>query len=646
MNKSASGRYLKAFNKGEDRLAVDFFRQHLIKNPDDLLAIGVLASALLRQERFSEAIPWFDKILKVQPDNQSMQLGRISCWLAVGNADIAIECLKGLLVCSSNQPALWDALGQAYVKAGQYPEGYKAFCQALALPDCPESAYIHLLELFLGCELFDADISPLAKWAENSETHPAWRLNYGTVLYRRTQFIDAHDIWRGLLADLPQCTDVPDSTYAQLYANLAGVCIELSRAEEALVYCKQAEQYGYAMEQILGYRAQLCRTQGQYLEALDYTQKAILHAPDFDNMYSLQGQLLLACGDVDESWRAHQQALALTPDNRQFQFLAALTSFVIKDDLREAWALYEGRWFNPRTGCKSVLPWPEWQGGRQQGSLLLYREQGLGDEVFWASMFYEVSQYFDAVLCICHPKLQTLFTRSFPNIVFVADRSSSHPLVFEKFSSQLPIGSLGAVLRPHRSCFDQTVESFLIADPVRTEHWQQRLSVLGTGLKVGLAWRSVDLVGGRGIHYPPLAELRPLLQVLGVEFINLQYCATPTECAEIESMLGRTFYNFRQVDHFDDLDASAALMAACDVVVAPCTATAALAAALGVPVLEMAAVAVDGFQLGQQQSPWVPMLTRFGKQPDAPWSTVIEQIAHVLQQLQLERCLGMNTEFC
>lgn len=637
MNKSASDRYLKAFNKGEDRLAIDFSRQHLSKNPDDLLAIGVLASALLRQERFSEAIPWFDKILKVQPDNQSMQLGRISCWLAVGNADIAIECLKGLLVCSSNQPALWDALGQAYVKVGQYPEAYKAFCQALALPDCPEPACIHLLYLFLEHELFDADTRPLAKWAASSKTHPALRLNYATVLHRRTRFVEAHDLWLRLLADLPRHADTPDSTYAQLYANLAGVCIELSRVEEALIYCDKAERYGFAAEQLLGYRAQLCRIQGQHRQALDYAKKAIRHASGFADMYSLQGQILLDCGEVAESWHAHQQALALSPDNRQFQFLAALTCFAIKDDLQEAWALYEGRWFNPRTGCKSVLPWPEWKGGKQQGRLLLYREQGLGDEVFWASMFGEVGQYFDAVLCICHEKLQTLFARSFPNIVFVADRPASHPLVFEQFTNQLSIGSLGAILRPHRSNFAHAPEFFLIADPVRAEHWRQRLSLLGAGLKIGLAWRSVVQTGGRAIHYPPLADLRPLLQVQDVDFINLQYCATQEECAEIESMLGRPFYNFREIDHFNDLDASAALMAACDVVIAPCTATAALAAAVGVPVLEMAGVAVDGFQLGQHQSPWVPMMTRFGKQPDVPWSVVIEQIALVVQQLQQER---------
>lgn len=638
MNQCASSKYLQAFNKGDDRGAIRFARKHLEMHPADLQAHGVLASALLKQQQFSDALPVFDRVLEAQPDNIPMQLGRISCWLAVGSADAAIQQLRFLLTQSTQQSELWDALGQAYAQAGQYLEAYKAFCQALAHPDCPESAYIHLLDLFLVHELFDADISPLAKWATSSHTHPALRLNYGAVLHRRTRFVEAHELWVKLLADLPRYSDVPRSTYAQLYANLAGVCIELSRVEEVLLYCNKAERYGYGAAPLLGYRAQLSRTQGKHLQALDYAKQAIQHDPGFDGMLSLQGQLLLDCGEVAESWRAHQEALALSPENREFQFLAALTCFAIKDDLREAWRLYEGRWFNPRSGCKSVLPWPEWRGERQQGRLLLYREQGLGDEVFWASMFGELSQYFDVVLCICHPKLQTLFARSFPNIVFVADHPTSHPLVFEQFDFQLSIGSLGAVLRPHRSSFSHAAESFLIADPVRAEHWRQRFSQLGTGLKVGLAWRSVDLVGGRDIHYPPLAELAPLLQVQGVAFINLQYCATVEECAEVEGLLGRPFYNFREIDHFDDLDASAALMAACDIVIAPCTATAALAAALGIPVLEMAAVAVDGFQLGQQQSPWVPMMTRFGKQPEEPWSVVIEQVAQVVQQLQQERC--------
>lgn len=637
MNRSVCVDYLDAFNEGNDREAERLAKIHIGKFPDDFLAAGTIASALLRQERFSEAIPYFEIVLSFFPDNIPMQLGCVSCWLSTGQEEVAINHLRKILLDHNDRPEIWNALGEGYVKAGQYSEACKAFCQALELSDCPESAYINLLGLFMEHELFDADASLLAVWAENPKTHPAWRLNYGAVLYKRGQFIEANDLWVKLLGDLNQYSDFPKDIYAQLYANLAVCSIELSHVEDALFYCDQAEQYGHAVEKVLGCRAQLCRTQGQHGQALDYAKKAIQHAADFAEMYSLQGQLLLDCGDLAESWRAHQQALALEPDNRRFQFLASQACFSICEDLREAWRLYEGRWFNPRSGCKSVLPWPEWKGEGLRGRLLLYREQGLGDEVFWASMLGEVSQYFDAVLCICHAKLQTLFARSFPNIVFVADRPISHPLVFEPFDYQLSIGSLGAVLRQCRSSFSAAGESFLIADPVRAEHWRQRFAQLGGGLKIGLAWRSVIQTGGRAIHYPPLVEMKPLLQVMGVDFINLQYCATPEECSEIESMLGRPFYNFREVDHFDDLDASAAMMAACDIVVAPCTATAALAAALGVPVLEMEAVAVNGFQLGQQQSPWAPMMTRFGKLPEQPWSSVIEQIAQVVQQLQHER---------
>lgn len=640
MKRTVSSNYLKAFSDGDDMEAVRLARKHIRKHPDDFMAIGTLASALLRQERFSEAIPFFELVLNAFPDNKPMHLCRVSCLLATGDVDVAIDHLQGLLTQSKSCPELWNALGEAYVKKGKYPEAYRAFCQALALPDFPESACINLLYLFLEHELFDADTSPLAEWAASLLTHPEFRLNYGTVLHLRTRFVEAHDHWTKLLMDLPQYSAVPQSTYAQLYANLAGVCIELSLVEEVLNYCNKAELQGFPAERLLVYRAQLCLNQGQYEQALSYAKRAIHCVPLSSSAYSLQGQILLACGDVAESWEMHQLALALDPDNRQVQFHAAYGCFAVSDDLQEAWKLYEGRWFNPRSGSKSVLSWPEWQGEKQQGRLLLYREQGLGDEVFWASMFGELSHYFDAVLCICHEKLQTLFARSFPNIVFVADRPSSHPLVFENFDRQLSIGSLGAVLRPHRRNFSHAAESFLIADPVRAEHWRQRLSRLGSGLKIGLAWRSVIQTGGRAIHYPPLSELKPLLQLQDVDFINLQYCATPEECADIESMLGRSFYNFREVDHFDDLDASAALMAACDIVIAPCTATAALAAALGVPVLEMEAVAVNGFQLGQQQSPWVPMMTRFGKQPEAPWSVVIEQIAQVVQLLQQERSLA------
>ena len=127
MNQRVSNKYLQAFNKGDDRRAIRFARRHLEMHPADLQANGVLASALLRQQQFSDAMPVFDLVLETQPDNLPMQLGRISCWLAVGRVDMAIQQLQFLLQQFGQQPALWDALGQAFVQAGQYPEAYRAF---------------------------------------------------------------------------------------------------------------------------------------------------------------------------------------------------------------------------------------------------------------------------------------------------------------------------------------------------------------------------------------------------------------------------------------------------------------------------------------------------------------------------------------
>lgn len=110
------------------------------------------------------------------------------------------------------------------------------------------------------------------------------------------------------------------------------------------------------------------------------------------------------------------------------------------------------------------------------------------------------------------------------------------------------------------------------------------LDTLPGKLKIGISWRSGDLNLVRNYSYKPLMEFGALLEIPGIDFINLQYTDTTEECAAARRAFGADIHAMPGVDLKDDLREICALALECDVVIAPCTTIREMAGAAGATV--------------------------------------------------------------
>ena len=83
---------------------------------------------------------------------------------------------------------------------------------------------------------------------------------------------------------------------------------------------------------------------------------------------------------------------------------------------------------------------------------------------------------------------------------------------------------------------------------------------------------------------------------------------------------------------YDDLDETAALMKALDLVISAPTAVSIQAAALGIPSWEMY-LGVSWQAHGTEHNPWHPTMKCFRRAWDQPWAEIIEQIAGELRRV-------------
>src|SRR5262249_17488100 len=139
-------------------------------------------------------------------------------------------------------------------------------------------------------------------------------------------------------------------------------------------------------------------------------------------------------------------------------------------------------------------PLPFWQ-GEKGARLVVYGEQGIGDEILFASMLPDLLKDCESVVFECHIKLQKLFANSFPGIDTYPTREDPHvtwPVLANgnyryNFTHKIAIGSLGKFYRPNLESFPAT--PYLKPTPQAELHWNEWLAKLPAGPKVGLSWQ-------------------------------------------------------------------------------------------------------------------------------------------------------------
>lgn len=100
-------------------------------------------------------------------------------------------------------------------------------------------------------------------------------------------------------------------------------------------------------------------------------------------------------------------------------------------------------------------------------------------------------------------------------------------------------------------------------------------------LRVGISWRGGNLNAVNNPHYMTAAAFASILRGLPITAVNVQYSWKADEIAYLSAEL-EDFYH-PPIDLKNDLDDVTALLACCDLVIAPTTAVVFLASGVGIP---------------------------------------------------------------
>ncbi len=562
--------------QGEPRSAVQMIGAALRKRPDARDMLGNLAAAQIGCGMFSEALASYDAILVNDGRNISALHGRGLALCNLGRFSEAIEANLKLLAIEPGHLGAAMNCARALVEAGRLPEALN-FC--------------------------DRIVAAAPSW-------PDAHLNRGTVLARLDRHEEAIESFNKVLALVPN--------HADAFNNLGNSLSALGRSDEAFaVYQRVLAIAPDHLDAQVNCGALLLDL-GKQEEALAYFDNALALHPDEVAAVNARGVAMLQMGRVEEALAMGERALQLDPKSTDIYDL-----FLGEGQFEKGWRLYENRWRDRRV-IERPRPAnePQWQGQKVDGTLLVWGEQGLGDQIIYASMIPELVSFADKVVVEVEPRLVSLFGRSFPGIEVAELQAGS---ARRPADAQISLGSLGQFLRRSWSDFPQP-KAYLKADPDRSAALRNRLSD-GRAV-VGLSWNSQNAAFGKP-KSARLSEFAPLLKTPGIRFVDLQYGDTAADREAVQRELGVTVERLPDIDNKNDIDGLAALMCACDAVVSVSNTNAHLAGALGRPTWVLVPHArgrIWYWYPNRPANPWYPALKvrRLGRRQG--WADLVASV--------------------
>ncbi len=214
--------------------------------------------------------------------------------------------------------------------------------------------------------------------------------------------------------------------------------------------------------------------------------------------------------------------------------------------------------------------------------ILIVKEQGVGDEILFSSMYNDlIINNFSKIKIECDKRLLEIFKRSFDRNIFVpfGHYSSSFKQI-KKFDNILYAGSLTKHFRKTKEDFQQ--KPYIKSQNQLDKKFNSILTNFEHKKKIGISWKSVFNIFG-SLKSLKLKDFKELYSEERL-FINLQYGENKEEIKKFRES-GNHIYNFDNIDLFNDFDSLISILKNLDVFVTVSNSTAHFAGAIGVPTI-------------------------------------------------------------
>ncbi len=327
--------------------------------------------------------------------------------------------------------------------------------------------------------------------------------------------------------------------------NIATALHEKQDDDKAEEYFRKALKCKPTFAESLTGLSMLALNKAQWGQCIDYSNRALAENPDLVEPKTNRGMSYLALKRWREGWRDYNANIGKDKNRKEIVYGA------------------EKRW----DGTKGL-------------DVVVYGEQGIGDEISFASCLPDLIRDSKSVTIECDVRLENLFQRSFPQTVVHGTRYKQNPPEWraqERFDARVALGQLPEFYRNKDADFSGA--PYLVPNPQMAMQWKALLDSLGTKPKIGISWTGGLPHTGQKKRSVTLDTYAPLFKSFDADWISLQY--KEPEVSGAESKYGVKIHDWEWGTRVGDYDQTVALISQLDLVISVCTTVVHAAAGLG-----------------------------------------------------------------
>ena len=333
-----------------------------------------------------------------------------------------------------------------------------------------------------------------------------------------------------------------------VWQNLAKCCHSVLRDVEAEAHFKKAVQIDPKYHHGLDGLSLINLVKGHYGLAIEYADRAIASNPDTVDPHVNKAMAQLALRNWKEGWEGFNWNLGKHKDRTELKYA---------DE-------------------------PRWDGSKGK-DLICYGEQGLGDEICFASCIPDLIADSKSVTIECDIRLKNIFERSFPackvyGTRYKKTRPTTPPEWPHQFDARVAIGQLPMYYRNTDESFPGT--PYLIPEANLRKMWRAYLDALGPRPKVGIAWNGGRFHTYQGLRSISLEKWLPILSH-DCDWVSLEYLNRDDEIKSLQDKHGITVHHWPHASQAYDYDLTVALLAELDLVISVTTAVVDACGAIG-----------------------------------------------------------------
>tara|TARA_B100000029_G_scaffold512468_1_gene609187 strand:- start:2178 stop:3962 length:1785 start_codon:yes stop_codon:yes gene_type:complete len=336
--------------------------------------------------------------------------------------------------------------------------------------------------------------------------------------------------------------------------NYAGFCLEESEYIKAIELYKSAEKIDSNNSILLNNLSKAYFSLRDFIQADKYVDRALNLDKNNNDIKKNKSIILLKNYNFNEAWKYFDSRLGLSDFKNKNKTLD-----LIKNKI------------------------PETDKIKSNSKILIIREQGVGDEILYGTMYNDFLSLFPNTVFECDDRLISLFRKSFSadhrNKFFKLGEFSNKKENLKNFDYVLYAGSLGKFVR--KKIHDFTKKPYLKKNDNIKNSEIKKIFEMKNITKIGISWKSFKNRYSREKSLE-LEDLKTLFKKPNCIFLNLQYGDIKKEVINFTNLTNNKIITIKDLDLFNDFEGLTDLLSSLDIFISVSNSTAHIAGALGV----------------------------------------------------------------